>query len=125
MSDVPLVRLLDRDESVRRGRLQRIGAYASAVGLHKDARAPATAAGRAGGVTRPSTPGSTCSSGRCATRTGTCPAELRSPGRPRTHGDAATEVARLFDLGVDGVLTDFPETAVQVTVQPVGGCAPA
>jgi glycerophosphoryl diester phosphodiesterase len=23
-------------------------------------------------------------------------------------------VARLFDLGVDGVLTDFPETAVQV-----------
>ena len=42
------------------------------------------------------------------------PQELRSPGRPRSHGDAATEVARLFDLGVDGVLTDFPETAVQV-----------
>ncbi len=34
-SDVPLVRLLDRNESVRRGRLQRIGAYASTVGLHK------------------------------------------------------------------------------------------
>ena len=128
-SDVPLVRLLDRDESVRRGRLQRIGAYASAVGLHKShALAPA---GR-DGVARPGAAVAKAFDAGLDVLVWTLrnenrhlPVELRSPGRPRAHGDAATEVARLFDLGVDGVLTDFPETALQVRASRTAAALPA
>ncbi len=117
-SDVPLVRLLDKNESLRRGRLQRIGAYASAVGLHKQhALAPSgrNGVGRPGAaVTAAFDVGLDVLVWTLRNENRHLPQELRSPGRPRSHGDAATEVARLFDLGVDGVLTDFPETAVQV-----------
>ena len=117
-SDVPLVRLLDRDESMRRGRLQRIGAYASAVGLHKNhALAPTgrNGVGRPGAaVTRAFDAGLDVLVWTLRNENRHLPEDLRRPGRPRTHGDAATEVARLFDLGVDGVLTDFPETALEV-----------
>jgi glycerophosphoryl diester phosphodiesterase len=116
--DVPLVRLLDRDEPVRRGRLQRIGTYASAVGLHKHHALP-PAPGH--GASRPGTAVAKAFDAGLDVLVWTLrnenrhlPQELRRPGRPRVHGDAATEVARLFDLGVDGVLTDFPETAVEV-----------
>ena len=118
-SDVPLVRLLDKNESLRRGRLQRIGAYASAVGLHKQHALAPRAAGTASvdpgaAVTAAFDVGLDVLVWTLRNENRHLPQELRSPGRPRSHGDAASEVARLFDLGVDGVLTDFPETAVQV-----------
>jgi glycerophosphoryl diester phosphodiesterase len=117
-TEIPLVQLLDRDESVRRGRLQRISAYATAVGLHKHHTQPRQAKNRGG---RPGTAVDTAFEAGLDVLVWTLrnenrhlPEELRSAGRPRAHGDAASEVARLFDLGVDGVLTDFPETAVEV-----------
>ena len=128
-SDVPLVRLLDGSESLRRGRLQRIGAYASAVGLHKQ---HALAPSGKNGVGRPGAAVTTAFAAGLDVLVWTLrnenrhlPQELRSPGRPRAHGDAAAEVARLFDLGVDGVLTDFPETAVQVRANRTAAALPA
>ena len=120
-SDVELVRLLDRDESVRRGRLQRIGAYATAVGLHKQhALAPRQERRRSPrrGRREAFDAGLDVLVWTLRNENRHLPAELRSAGRPRAHGDAATEVARLFDLGVDGVLTDFPETAVRGPREP-------
>jgi glycerophosphoryl diester phosphodiesterase len=45
------------------------------------------------------------------------PADLRrgdpaNPAHPRRHGDAAAEYARFYELGVDGVFSDFPREAV-------------
>lgn len=40
------------------------------------------------------------------------PAESRLGPRPADHGDAAAEYRALFDLGVDGVFCDHPDTAV-------------
>jgi glycerophosphoryl diester phosphodiesterase len=48
------------------------------------------------------------------------PANLRSEGLEKDHGDAAGEVTRLLDLGVDGLMTDFPEVAVEVRASRVG-----
>jgi glycerophosphoryl diester phosphodiesterase len=45
------------------------------------------------------------------------PAHLREPGTGATHGRAHREVARLLDLGVDGLITDFPEVAAGVLLQ--------
>ncbi|MEO7350565.1 MAG: glycerophosphodiester phosphodiesterase family protein [Marmoricola sp.] len=84
--DTELVQLVDRDESVKRRRLQRIATYASSVGLHKQhacARPVAKASGAGLDV---------------------LVWTLRNESR--------TDVGRLLDLGVDGVLTDFPEIAV-------------
>jgi glycerophosphoryl diester phosphodiesterase len=39
------------------------------------------------------------------------PAELRS-GEPNQHGDLSAEIARFFQLGVDGVFADHPDIAV-------------
>jgi len=41
------------------------------------------------------------------------PQDLRSGDGPRAKGDAFVEYERFFDAGVDGVFTDFPDTAVQ------------
>ena len=51
------------------------------------------------------------------------PRDLQLPGRPRTHGLAGQEVARLLDLGVDGLLTDFPEVAARVLASRAVGVA--
>lgn len=42
------------------------------------------------------------------------PAALRRGDDPAAHGDAEALLRALFTAGVDGVFTDFPETAVQV-----------
>lgn len=40
------------------------------------------------------------------------PAELRKGAAPAGHGDAAAEYRMFFDLGVDGVFSEFPATAL-------------
>jgi len=40
------------------------------------------------------------------------PADFRSSPDPAAHGDAAAEYALFFDLGVDGLFSDHPDTAV-------------
>jgi glycerophosphoryl diester phosphodiesterase len=96
--DTELVQLVDDDERVKRRRLQRIGTYASAVGLHK----AHTVSGRA--VDK-------------ALRAGldVLVWTLRR--------ETAADVGRLFDLGVDGVLTDFPEVALEARARRVGSTA--
>ena len=116
--DVELVRLVDHDQSVRRGWLQRTGAYANGVGLHKQHVLPVDREGRL--VTPGKAVGKVQDAGldllvwTLRNENRYLPAELRRPGRPRTHGLADQEVSRLLDLGVDGLLTDFPEVAVAV-----------
>jgi glycerophosphoryl diester phosphodiesterase len=44
------------------------------------------------------------------------PSELRNGADPRAHGDAAEELRRFVDLGVDGLFTDFPGQAVAALV---------
>jgi len=95
-SDVELVRLVGAGEPLRRGRLQRIAASATAVGLHK---------------------GHLLASGE---RRGHRADEVVS----RVFGAglellvwtlvSEVEVTRLVDLGVDGLLTDFPAQAVEL-----------
>ena len=51
------------------------------------------------------------------------PANLRTNGPAREHGNAAEEVTRLLDLGVDGLMTDFPEVAAEVRAGRVGQIA--
>jgi glycerophosphoryl diester phosphodiesterase len=86
--DTELVQLIDRDESVKRRRFQKIATYADAVGLHKDLA-----------VERP-----------IAKAAGAGLDILVWTLRKGTRADTG----RLFDLGVDGVLTDFPRLAVGV-----------
>jgi glycerophosphoryl diester phosphodiesterase len=84
--DTELVQLVDKDEPVKRRRLQRIATYATAVGLHKEHARP-----------RP-----------VAKASGAGLDVLVWTLRNETRAD----VGRLMDLAVDGVLTDFPEIAV-------------
>lgn len=86
--DIELVQLIDHRESVKRKRFQGIAGYASAVGLHK-------------GLVREGTLHRAFGSGLDV---------LVWTLREETPRD----IDRLFDLGVDGVLTDFPEIAVAV-----------
>jgi glycerophosphoryl diester phosphodiesterase len=86
--DTELVQLVDRTDSVKRRRFQKIATYADAVGLHKAHAVPR----------------------RVAAAFGSGLEVLVWTLRQETHAD----VERLFDLGVDGVLTDFPELAVEV-----------
>ncbi len=116
--DVELVRLVDHDQPVRRGWLHRTGAYASGVGLHKqhvlplDQEGRLAAPGRA--VAKVQDSGLDLLVWTLRSENRYLPRDLQVPGRPRTHGLAEQEVTRLLDLGVDGLLTDFPEVAVRV-----------
>jgi glycerophosphoryl diester phosphodiesterase len=95
--DTDLVQLIDRDEPVKRRRLQRVATYATAIGLHKShARARPIDKAFGSGLD-----------------------VLVWTLRKETHAD----VGRLFDLGVDGVLTDFPELAVAVRDLRITGSA--
>lgn len=97
--DTELVQLLDKLESVKRRRFQRIASYATAVGLHKDhARARPVAKASGAGLD-----------------------VLVWTLRNETRAD----VARLLDLGVDGVLTDFPEIAVAARRTRIAGTTAA
>ncbi len=125
--DVEMVQLIGQDVTVRSRRLQRVGAYATTVGLSKHRVLPRDAAGAIG------EPGPAVLTAfnagldvlvwtlRCENRH--LPVNLRSNGRARDHGNAAEEVTRLLDLGVDGLMTDFPEVAAEVRAGRVGQIA--
>ena len=113
-----MVQLIDQHETVRNRRLQKIGAYASTVGLSKHLVLPRDSRGAVGD------PGPALLAAFKAgldvlvwtlrNENAHLPANLRSDGPAREHGDAAGEVTRLLDLGVDGLMTDFPEVAAGV-----------
>jgi glycerophosphoryl diester phosphodiesterase len=124
---VEMVQLVDQQESVRFRRMQRIGAYASTVGLSKHLVLPrdsADAVGEPGpGVLSAFKAGLDVLVWTLRSENSDLPANLRTGGPAREHGDAAGEVRRLLDLGVDGVVTDFPEVAVAVRAERVGAIA--
>ncbi len=125
--DVELVQLLDRHETVRPRRLHKASAYASAVGLSKHLVFPRDAADRIGdpgpGVLAAFGAGLDVLVWTLRNENQHLPANLRGDGSSRAHGDAAGEVSRLLDLGVDALMTDFPEVAAGVRAGRVGRIA--
>jgi glycerophosphoryl diester phosphodiesterase len=96
--DTELVQLVDGDERVKRRRLQRMGTYASAVGLHT-----------------------------AHTVTGEVVDKAFGAGLDvlvwTLRRETVSEVEQLFGLGVDGVLTDFPEVALTARARRLGSTA--
>ena len=45
------------------------------------------------------------------------PLELRVGSNPRDHGRAAQECRRFYDLGVDGIFSDQPDTAIEARTE--------
>jgi glycerophosphoryl diester phosphodiesterase len=94
--EVPLVQLVDSDRRLRRRDLKRVARYATAVGLHKDLILPRDGRGRSRATVRKALDAGL----------DVLVWTLRKGTRAQTR--------ELLDLGVDGVLTDFPEVAVEV-----------
>jgi len=115
---VEMVQLIDQHETVRNRRLHKIGGYASTVGLSKHLVLPRDARGAVGepgpAVLAAFRAGLDVLVWTLRNENAHLPVNLRSDGRAREHGDAAGEVTRLLDLGVDGLMTDFPEVAAEV-----------
>lgn len=118
--DVDLVQLVDDHDTrlLRRGRLQRVGEYATGVGLHKQLALPRHPDGRSAGpgpaVERVQDRGLDVLVWTLRNENRHLPLELRVPGPSRAHGRADEEVRSLLALGVDGLLCDHPETALEV-----------
>ena len=109
-----------RPRGGRRPALLRRPAHARGAAGGRDVRRRArprtrTSCCRTGGApsTRPTTPGSRCTCGRCATRTASSRSASASAA---TRTPAATRTAQthaLLDAGVDGIFTDHADTAVE------------
>jgi glycerophosphoryl diester phosphodiesterase len=116
--DTRALRLFDKRMPVRRRTLAQVREYAEGVGLHKHLALPRTDAGRVAGpgkaLTKSVEAGLDVLVWTLRNENRHLPAELRVGRRGRVHGDAATEVSWFLDLGVDGVITDFPDVAVRV-----------
>jgi glycerophosphoryl diester phosphodiesterase len=125
--DVEMVQLLDRHDTVRPRRLRKVGDYATAVGLSKHLALPRDAEGAIGepgpAVLTAFRAGLDVLVWTLRNENRHLPANLRSDGPQRAHGNAAGEVSRLLDLGVDGLMTDFPEVAAEVRAGRVGSIA--
>lgn len=127
--DVDLVQLLDKGQAkaLRRRRLHKVGEYATGVGLHKQLALPRDAEGRSTGpgaaVEQVQSRGLDVLVWTLRNENRYLPTELRVPGPPRRHGHAAREVEQLLALGVDGLLCDHPETALEVCARPTAGVA--
>lgn len=115
--DVELVRLLDHDQPVRRGSLGRTASYATGVGLHKAHLRRGKGLHPARVAAKVQSAGLDLLVWTLRNENRYLPAHLREPGDGATHGRAHREVGRLLDLGVDGLITDFPEVAVGVLTQ--------
>jgi glycerophosphoryl diester phosphodiesterase len=103
--DTELVRLVGPETRVRRRHLQRIGGYATAVGLHRDHALPRPGRGR-------------------SAHHGSAVATAFGAGLDvlvwTLRRDTRAAVGQLLDQGVDGVLTDFPGAAVEARAQQLG-----
>ena len=57
------------------------------------------------------------SAGRCGRRTRSCPSTCGVGDAPDGLGDALAEARQLLALGVDGLITDSPDHAVQAVAE--------
>ena len=107
-----------RPGRARRRMLRRTAGYATGVGLHKHLVLPRDRHDRIGApgraVEKVHASGLDLLVWTLRNENRHLPANLRRPGRPRAHGDAGAEVERFLDVGVDGLLTDFPDVALEV-----------
>lgn len=131
LTRVPLMQLVDRAgqpyDSISTGTrcsyadlvtpagLEQLATYAIAIGVHKELVLPP---GRlrsepAGLVDSAHLAGLLVHVWTLRDENRFLPRDLRSGQGPRAKGDAFGEYERFFDAGVDGVFTDFPDTAVQ------------
>ncbi len=125
--DVEMVQLVDRTQSVRSRHLKKVGDYASTVGMSKHLVLPRDASDAIGepgpAVFAAFKAGLDVIVWTLRNENRHLPANLRSDGAAREHGYAEAEVSRLIDLGVDGLMTDFPEVAAAVCAGRVGAIA--
>ncbi len=96
--------------------LREFFAYACGIGVHKSLLLPRTATGS---LLQPTDLVENAHAAGLLVHTWTMrnenrflPAEDRTGSNPSVSGDAVAEYLRLFSLDVDGVFTDFPDTAV-------------
>jgi glycerophosphoryl diester phosphodiesterase len=114
--DTRLVRLVGADEPVKRRRLDKISAYADAVGLHKR---HLEARGRGGAAAGAAT-GRVKGPGKVMDKVvGAGLDALVWTLREEDHAG----VGAFYDLGVAGVITDYPKVACTVRAQLVGAVA--
>jgi glycerophosphoryl diester phosphodiesterase len=123
---LPVMQLLEAGEPVTDEVLDRIDDYADGIGPHKSLVLPRDAGGAIG---TPSTlvrdahrRGITVHAWTVRGENRYLPSNLRHGEAPDALGDMAAEVRALLAAGVDGVITDHPETALAVLreVRPSG-----
>lgn len=122
--DTPQARLFDKVQRVRRSQLDRVTDYAEAVGLHRDlvlsrsGREPSPVPGKA--ATKAIARGLEVLVWTLRSENKHLPADLRIGRHGRDHGDAERDVEMFLDVGVAGVITDFPDVAVQARAHRAG-----
>ncbi len=96
--------------------LREISTYAFGVGVHKDLVIPRSPDGY---LLAPTTSVAEAHAAQLAVYAWTLrnenrflSADHRRGATPEAHGEAAAEARRLLDAGVDGVVSDFPDTAL-------------
>ncbi|TGN64471.1 glycerophosphodiester phosphodiesterase [Nocardioides eburneiflavus] len=113
---LPVVQLLEAGESVTADDLDRIDEYADGIGPHTSLVLPRD---RTGAIGAPSSlvgdahrRGLTVHVWTVRGENRFLPSNLRHGETPDAPGDMAAMVRALLDAGVDGVITDHPETAL-------------
>jgi glycerophosphoryl diester phosphodiesterase len=133
LTDLPLVQLVDATgqpfdlqsggdargyaELISPAGLAEIARYADAIGVHKALIVPRTADGRSQApsalIEQAHAAGLAVHAWTFRNENAFLASELRrAPLQPGTHGDATSEYAQFFALGLDAVFSDYPGTAV-------------
>jgi glycerophosphoryl diester phosphodiesterase len=115
--DTPLIQLLNvPNGSDPFGTFGRISEYADGVGPSKELIVPRDGEGRSleptSFVDEAHAAGLLVHAYTFRSENAFLPLELRRGSEPAAHGDALAEYEQFYALGVDGVFSDFPETAV-------------
>jgi len=107
-------RLFDRTPSARE--LSRAASYAVGIGVRRRAVLPPDVAGRVGEpsklVAKAHKRGLDVLVWTHRAENQHLPSNLRIGSSSHAHGDAAGEAALLFEAGIDGLITDFPEIGI-------------